>query len=319
MIALALAAMMATAPLDPGLPALPQTAQATAAIADDTPVRLEDIEVTGRSRDSLIRSFVSEVAAPNFNRGLARWEDAICVGTANLRAEPAQYVVDRVSAVAQEVGLRPGQPGCAPNVIIIATEDPSGVAALLTRDRERAFRPGGSGMDRGGAALHRFVASQAPVRWWQVSMPTNSDTGLGATRIAGDCRNACTTPEDLAPLVFVMPSRLSTPIVDNIFRTVVILDVDQVNRISGRQLADYVAMITLAQIDPEADTSRYASILNVFDAPDTAPGLTDWDKAYLEGLYEAQRTRRNLRAGRDEIARSIWRAHERLQSAGLGD
>ena len=83
---------------------------------------------------------------------------------------------------------------------------------------------------------------------------------------------------------------------------------------SGQQLADYVAMVTLAQNDPDADTGRYASILNVFDDPETATGLTDWDQAYLRGLYDAERSRKNLRAGRTEIADSIHRAHGELRA-----
>jgi len=314
MIAFALAAMLATAPMDPTLAPGSQSTPSSPA-ADQSPVQLDDIEVTGRTLDSLIRSFVNEVAAPNDNRGLARWEDRICVGVANLRLEPAQYIVDRVSTVAEDIGLQPGRPGCAPNVIIVATDDPARLAADLARDQQRALRPGGSGMDRGGAALRRFVASEEPVRWWQVSMPVDSETGERATRIPGECRNSCGSALDYAPIIFVdSPSRLNTQIVDNIFRTVIILDVDQVSQISAQQLADYVAMVTLAQIDPEADTSRYASILNVFDAPDTTAGLTDWDKAYLEGLYDAERSRRNLRSGRNEIARSIHRAHSRLRT-----
>jgi hypothetical protein len=146
-------------------------------------------------------------------------------------------------------------------------------------------------------------------------MPTDSETGGRAVRIPGECRNACADPMDMAPIVNVFAaSRLQTQIVDYIFRTVVILDIDQVTRVSGQQLADYVAMVTLAQIDPEADTSRYASILNVFDDPDAAAGLTDWDHAYLQGLYDAERTRKNLRAGRTEISDSIHRAHQELRA-----
>jgi hypothetical protein len=73
-------------------------------------------------------------------------------------------------------------------------------------------------------------------------------------------------------------------------------------------------MVTFAQIDPEADTSGYASILNVFDQPEAATSLTDWDKAYLDGLYAAQRTQKGVRAGRSEIVSSIHRAHENLQA-----
>lgn len=317
MIALALAALLAAMPVQDGsTQAPPQTAPQAAAAQEanpDAPSDLGDIDVVGRTLDSMINTFVNEVAAPNRHRGIARWDNAICIGVANLRAETAQYILDRVSMIAEDVGLTPGRPGCAPTVIIIATDDPDGLAESLVRDRRRALRLGGTGMDRGGSALRAFAASDRPVRWWQVSMPIDSETGDQAVRLPGECKNACISPLDFAPVISVFAaSRLSTQIVDNLIRTVVILDVDQVSLVSGQQLADYVAMVTLAQIDPEADTSRYASVLNIFEAPESASGLTNWDQAYLNGLYDAERTRANLRSGRNEIAASIHRAHHRL-------
>ena len=71
----------------------------------------------------------------------------------------------------------------------------------------------------------------------------------------------------------------------------------------------------IAQIDPQADTSPYASILNLFDAPETTMGLTSWDNAYLKGLYKAQRTRQNTRAGNGEIIASIQRTRQHLRSS----
>ncbi|WP_372708286.1 hypothetical protein [Brevundimonas sp.] len=310
MVVFALAAVLLAAPFqDPAPSPVPQSAP-----DPDSPVALEDVEITGKPLDRMIRNFVNEVAAPNRGRGLARWQDDICVGVANLRNEPAQYIVDRVSTVAEDVGLTPGQPGCTPNIMIVASGDAAALAQQLVAERGRAFRMGGSGMDRGGVALRAFQASEAPVRWWQVSMPTDSETGMRAVRIPGECRNDCTDPRDMAPVTNVFAaSRLSTQIVDTIFRTIVILDVDKVSDLSVVQLADYVAMVTLAQIDPTADTSAYSSILNVFEFPDDAQGLTDWDKAYLTGLYDAERSRKNQRAGRTEIADSIYRAHYGLQ------
>ena len=170
-------------------------------------------------------------------------------------------------------------------------------------------------MDQGGDALERFVSSDKPVRWWQVSMPVDSQTGQRATRIPGECSGSCGGAASYAPQISVFAaSRLSTQIVDELFRTIIVLDVDQVSQVSAQQLADYIAFVTLAQIDPEADTSGYASILNVFDDPTFAPSLTNWDIAYLEGLYQAERTRSNERAGRFEIADSIYRAHQRLRT-----
>ena len=278
------------------------------------PIRLEDIEVTGRPLDTLITGFINEVAAPARNRGLARWDGEICVGAANLRRDVAQYLVDRVSTVAEDVGLAIGHPGCSANVLIVASGDADALTEGLT-ERRRAFRVGGSGMDRGESAFQSFRNSDAPVRWWTVSAPVDAQTGEIATRIPGECLNACTNTTDMAPVVNVTASRLTTQIVDRILRTVVVLDIDKVAGVSAQQLADYVAMVVLAQIDPEADTRNYASVLNVFEAPETADGLTQWDTAYLEGLYNSERRLRNTRAANREIGLSIHRAHNRLNSA----
>lgn len=285
----------------------------------ESAVRLEDIQVTGHHLDSMIRNFIDEVAAPNKNRGLARWSGSVCVGAANLSNDAAQYLVDRVSTVAEDLGLRAGAPGCSPNILIVMTEDANGLAKDMIDRSPRAFRMGGAGMDRGGAELRRFSQSDLPVRWWQVSMPVDSETGMRATRLPGDGQDNG-QPEEVmnyAPNTAVFAaSRVSTQIHDNLIRTFIVVDANKLGGLSIEQLADYIAMVSFAQIDPMADTSRYASILNLFSDPQTtSSGLTEWDKAYLGGLYDAQRTQKNLRAGRTEIAASIQRAHARLTSA----
>ncbi len=288
--------------------------QTPAPAVSQDPVQLEDVIVSGRSLDSLIRDFVGEVAEPNRNRGLARWEDRICVGVANLEGEIAQYLSDRISTVATDLGLDAGAPGCTPNLLVIATADAGDLARQLTEERRRAFRMGGAGMDRGGAALRDFVETDRPVRWWQMSIPVDSETGDIAVRIPGVCTGDCLDAADYAPQTAVASaSRLTTQIVDNLTRAIIIVDVDQVSGVSALQLADYIAMVSLAQIDPTADTSSYASILNVFAAPEASDSLTDWDLAYLGGLYAAERTQVGARAGRNEIVNSIRRSHERLR------
>lgn len=276
-------------------------------------VQLEDVVVSGRTLERMIREFVVEVAEPNRDRGLARWDSRICVGVANLSAEAAGYIADRVATVAGDIGLDVAGPGCAPNILVVATDDAGALAANLVGERARAFRMGGAGMDRGGAALRDFVATDRPVRWWQMSMPVDSETGGRAVRLPGDCEGDCTAPLNMAPIINVTASRLRTQIVDNIVRAIVLIDVDDVSNLSVLQLADYIAMVSLAQIDPDADTSGYASILNVFQDPQASASLTDWDLAYLGGLYGAERNQTNLRAGRSEIVESIRAEHSALR------
>lgn len=308
LVAALAAAFLATAPQEP-----------QEGVADPGPVALEDVTVTGRTLDRMIGDFVGQVAEPNRGRGLARWEHDVCIGVANFRGETAQYLVDRISTVAQDLGIRAGAPGCTPNILVVATADGDDLATRLIAERPRAFRLGGTGMDRGGDALREFESDGRPVRWWQSAMPTNARTGARAVRLPGDCSGNCTGDESVlhyAPKTDVFAaSRLSTEVVNNLFRAIVIVDVGKLPEVTALQLADYIAMVSLAQIDPDAATGSYASILNVMDDPTVTDSLTTWDQAYLQGLYSAERHNRNLLADRNEIERSIRTEHGRLREA----
>lgn len=289
-----------------------QQAPATSASA----VELDDVVVTGRSLDTMIRNFVGEVAEPNRGRGLARWDDTICVGVSNLQADAAQYLADRISTVADDLGLQTGAPGCTPNILVIATDDAEALARTLVTERRGAFRMGGTGMDRGGDALEDFVETDRPVRWWQVALKVDSETGQRAVRLPGDCNGSeCAGGViGFAPRTNVFAaSRLRTQFIDDLMRSVVIVDVDQLRGVSLLQLADYIAMVSLAQIDPDADTRGYASILNVFDDPDGSTSLTNWDLAFLGGLYSAERNAAAQIARRGEIVDAIHDEHGRLR------
>jgi len=303
MLALAFAAALASAPMTEAAPvqqASPATVRTPGA---DAPTDLEDIVVEGRRLEEATHAFVDEVGQPARGRGLARWRDGVCIGVVNLRGETAQYIVDRVSTVAQDLGLKPGAPGCAPSVLIIATVDSNAFTEAFVSRRPRLFVVGGSGMDLGRNALRRFETTERPVRWWNVSAPVDGDTGDIAVRLPG---------QDAPIIATRQPSRFSTQIVDDTKRVFVIVDIDKINGVTLAQLGDYLAMVTLAQVNPDADTSGYATVLNLFNDPERTEGLTNWDLAYLRGLYDAQRTRLNLHANSSEIASTIIRVHHRM-------
>lgn len=284
-----LAALMVAATL-----ALPQdrTAPPAPDPVSDPVVRLEDVVVDARRLEDAAEEFVDAVADPVGRRGLARWHDGVCVGVANLQGETAQYLVDRVSDVARELGLRAHEPPCHPSILIVATTDANAFTEQFIDMRPVLFRPGGSGMNHGPAALERFRTSDRVVRWWSVSQPTDVDTGLSAVRIPGQCNGTCTgdgSATQYAPNTSVRSvSRMSAQYRQDLKRTFVIVDVDRLGDATLAQLADYIAMVTLAQIDPDADTGRFETILNLFEEPATAQGLTGWDRAYLQGLYETE-------------------------------
>lgn len=320
-IALAAAlALFSASPADDGV--IRQVQDAPPVAGSPGAVDLGEITVDGRRLEDMTRSFVQEVAAPARNRGLARWRTGLCVGVANLQNDVAQYIVDRVSTVAEDLGLVVGEPGCTPTALIVAVADANAFTPDFVAKRPRLFRVGGAGMDQGGAALERFIRNDQPVRWWVVSAPTDNDTGQIAVRLFGHhnyvhntSNSAFERPENFAPQIYTRgASRLSTQIVDDTKRVFVIVDVDKLGEVTTEQLADYVAFVTLAQIDPQADTSGYLSVLNVFDEPTQASGLTQWDRAYLTGLYDSVRTRKDLRAGATEIIASIVDARRDMEA-----
>ena len=60
-------------------------------------------------------------------------------------------------------------------------------------------------------------------------------------------------------------------------------------KINMGQLADYIAMIGLAQIRVHADTGTAPSILHLFQGSDPQPlGLSPWDESFLKALYRIE-------------------------------
>ena len=289
--------------------------------ASQDPVRLEDVVVDAQRLEDTTEAYVDEVAAPARRRGLARWKDGMCVGVVNLEHDAAQYLADRVSDVARSLGLRAHEPDCHPSVLIVATSDGPAFTEQFVAMRPRLFRVGATGMDRGSAELRDFIREERPVRWWHVSLPVDSETGLPVVRppgfvsgsgTGGGGRDATSAQEYAPNTAIFAASRLNSQYVDHMKRVFIIVDVDQLNGASLQQLGDYVAMVAMAQIDPDADTARFDTILNLFDGPATAPtGLTGWDRAYLEGLYDlgSETHRINQRAQVQAVASAIASAY----------
>ena len=85
-------------------------------------------------------------------------------------------------------------------------------------------------------------------------------------------------------------SRLSLNHQSVIFQVLIVVDRDKTEAINMGQLSDYLAMISLADIQPEKVPRAAPSILNMFNdiaAHRTPPeGMTRMDAAYLQALYD---------------------------------
>ena len=301
-------ALCAVLALSFGLVAGAASAQEPAAAPQaQSPAELDDVVVEGRQLEALVRSFVTDVSQPANNRGLARWNRPVCVGAVNLRMDVARYVVDRISDVARELEVEAGEPGCRPNVLIVAAVDGAGLASALVEDRPRNFDLRHNGTDAGTRAFRNFRTGDQPVRWWQISMPIDSETGERAVRLPGD---------PAPPQIHVFAaSRLRTQIRDDMVRSIIIVDVERLGGANLVQLADYLTLVALAQVDAEADTAAYPTILNLFADPASAPaGLTEWDRSYLTALYEHDQLRINRNSQVRAVAEAVTR--DRREAGG---
>lgn len=289
--------------------------------AAQDPIRLEDVVVNARRLEETVGDFVVEVAAPVPGRRMARWHEGVCVGVVNFDPEVAHFIADRVSDVARQVGLRAHEPECHPTILIVGTTNASPFTRAFVDQRPAIFRPGGSGMTRGTGALEAFITTDRPVRWWSVAQTTDPDTGAAAIRMPGQFNGWRQSTDGGDSVTNYAPntssrqtSRLSDQYRDDLKRMFVIVDVDLLGGTTLAQLADYIAMVSLAQVNQDADTDRYETILNLFQHPEFAPGLTGWDMAYLQGLYESEWYRTNPTSQVRAVAQAISREYRDAES-----
>jgi len=255
---------------------------------DESLVR-EEVVVRGQRMSEIefdlpdyIRDFIGEVAARPAGGGYARWDRSVCVGVYNLDPTPAQYIADRISLLAMEVGIEPEEPGCAPDVIIVFTLEADNMANAMVEDYPRWFRPAGPVccMQLGFDALDAFRDSDKPVRWWHVSMPVDARHGQRAISVPQEGNGEY-------PIISVAgPSRIHNGIVDRLQHVIIVVDALQLTGTSWEEIGDYLAVISLAQVAPDTDPTAYDSILNLFSNPAAYSGLTDWDRSYVRALYE---------------------------------
>jgi len=279
-----------------------------------------DIVVTG-VRPEQVQTFVTQIsAAPPSVQQIARWDDDICLSVAGASEEHAQFLVDRISYRAEAVGLRPGGQGCHPNVFVFLAADADSFTRRLVDERKSLFAYYHEEhiVTMGHAALADFVDHPRTVRWWHVIQTRGADGDRLGSDQAGNAsppppRNVdMVTPPDAdaitgAQAVRSYGTRLRAAERQDFNRVIVIVDGQRAAGYTLESLADYIAMVTLAQIDPNARTDAYPTILNLFaEQPETAPdAMTQWDLAYLVGLYRTTRNAASVTQQVRDISRRM--------------
>ena len=255
-----------------------------AVAADPDSTSVEDVTVVGPVTRRAIGTYAREMSSGPMGRLSPRWNDRICIRISYMDAEHATYLGDRIATVAKAVGLSPNpSPDCRPDISIFASNDPDALAGELMEALPRNFRPARRGVSLGDAALETFRTSDAPVRWWQVSLPRMADTGELAIALGE------TDPGVMARSVAVRNgSRLRGNVRDDLAGVTIIIDTNKLIGIPFNAVSDYLAFVALAPADPRVETSGFDTVLNLFDQRGIN-GLTPMDEDYLFALYSASR------------------------------
>jgi hypothetical protein len=210
---------------------------------------------------------------------LVRWNTPICLQVAGLSEEDVKIVSDRLSQISSAAGAPLARAPCQPNFIVVATSEPDRVVNAWYARNNRLFG------DAAPAQIRQFLESSQsrPVRVWY-----NIDTGRKSGMRNGHFIPSNTRAESSA---FV-----GNTVFDfhSIFE---IIDTHRTEHTTPSQLADYVALTGLTNVDLNADLGSAPSILRLF-APSgeiRPSGLSSWDVAFLKALYQTNQTSRNQR------------------------
>jgi|HubBroStandDraft_2_1064218.scaffolds.fasta_scaffold120498_2 hypothetical protein len=285
------------------VPPVPAAASASSSAPSGPGAHPPEVIITGdrAAYASRISTFVNQVT--NFDlgdpgRGLARWLDPVCPLVTGLSRQSGEYILERVSEIAQAAGAPIGGEKCHPNLFIIVTSQPEADLKDL-ENRHLADVFGGADP----AIIDGFIAIRRPVKTWYdtvqktpegLPLLVESFPGIsqqyGVIKPPGGLEIFPVRP-DAADAAVTNPWSEASHLVLNavwvIQRVFVIVDPTQFKGVTRGQLADYVAMSGLAQIKLDAHLADASTILALFDkGPQIAsPGLTQWDQLFLKSVY----------------------------------
>lgn len=220
-----------------------------------------------------INTFVQAITMPTREEALLRWHSPICPAVVGLKRDQGEYVLARLSQAARDAGAPLAPENCGPNFLVIAASDPKALLDKWWGRQPRLFND-----DRGIGGIKHFLASTQPIRAWYNAM---QDCEGGAFRVRG---GGVFFPEHCQGS---LGSKLSWETVRVITSVVIVIDLKHVSGLTLKQMADYAAMLGLAQIRENANPGSAPTILHLFAFGTEAKpdALSSWDQAFLHSLY----------------------------------
>jgi hypothetical protein len=261
----------------------PPNTSATTAPSSPDKSPLETITVEARRQlERQVSHYVFTVVVHTLHDSLARWDAPICPLVAGLTRERAEFTLSRISQIATAAGAPLAAEQCKANFYVIVTPEPDLLLKKWWRRDPNMYNKA-----NGMGHINSFLHSSRPVRCWYNSELRSSDGGI----ISPDARVAGLSGMGLEKLQLPTikishDTRLLYTAVQSVASVIVVVDANRTRDLTVGQLADYVAMVGLAEIRSDADLADTPTILRLFQDSNNPPqGLSAWDEAFLYSLY----------------------------------
>lgn len=262
-----------------------------------------------RDRDRQIRTFVKDLTPADIDNELSRFEEPVCPAVYGLASKQGEYVADRIRTVARAAGAAVAKPRCDANLIVFVTPDKAALLKMLASQRDD-YAP----QQFSSELIRKMERDPSPVAAWQLKTIKWVDGYTPAKTTAASNEKPEQMVQESHPLIAPL-SRIRPEARREFRASVLVIQADALAGLTTTQLADYVAMRSLTEVDPAAlHPPTPDTILKVIDAPIGAPTpltLTAWDMSFLKAFYASAN---DVYAGHQR-ADVAWRMKRELDKA----
>jgi hypothetical protein len=242
------------------------------------------VEADRATLERRVFSFVTDITRTSRGDSLRVWRAKICPLVAGLGKDQGEFLLARLSQAAHTAGAPLDGETCRPNLYIVFTNEPDTLIKTWHARSSRSF----GGVYGTPAAMDRFLARKGPVRVWYnrkfgaaSGAPLSSDTSMEGFGFNGSSGIVANKFADDTHLRFNDVMLFSS--------VIVVVDGNQVAGLQFGQVADYIAMAAMTELDLDAPLGTSPTILQLFSARSAGatppPGLTPWDTSFLKALY----------------------------------
>ena len=258
----------------------------------------------------VVDHFVQTFAAPTHMTGkMARWENGVCPNTLGLGPKFASFITARVREIATQVGAPVDRTGsCRTNIQIVFTTAPQ---ALL--DNVRKNHKNYLGYSGTSEQADKLAIVSHPIQSWyetatrdlagHVELDSIETVPLQAvTNMYNNLKTGGTGKGDPG-VREVTGGRLKDGLHTIFSHIIIVADPSKLTDYEMGALADYIAMLSLTQLNSSDVCQQLPSVINSLapNCPVHPGAISESDLGYLRGLYSMSADG-NLRVQQDGIA-----------------